>query len=81
MPNEVITRYNIMYTLIGSRSPTTGNVIATSSQPIYTISNLEIMSTISKIIITAYTQIGPGLSAMFFNVFTTITKPREYKDD
>ena len=81
MPNGVLTRYNIMYTLISSRSPNTARVIVTSAQPIYTISNLEIMSTISKIIITAHTQIGPGLSAMFFNVFTTITEPREYKDD
>ena len=81
MPNGVLTRYNIMYTLTGSHSPNTASVIATSSQPTYTISNLEIMTTISKIIITAHTQIGPGLSAMFFNVFTTLSEPREYKND
>ena len=70
-----------MYTVNGSPSYPTVRVIATSDPPTYIIANLETQTTITNIIITAHTQIGPGPSAQFSNVFTTLTEPRECTRD
>ena len=77
MPNGVLTSYDIMYTVNDSFFSPADSVMATSELPIYTISNLEPQTTITNIIITARTQIGPGPSAQFSNIFTTLAKPRE----
>ena len=74
MPNGVLTSYDIMYTVNGSSSSPGDSVTANSDPPSYIISNLEPQTTITNIIITAHTQIGPGSSALFSNVFTTLTK-------
>ena len=77
MPNGVLTSYDIMYTMNDSSSSPTASVMATSDPPTYIISNLEPQTTITNIIITAHTQIGPGSSVQFSNVFSTLAKPRE----
>ena len=77
MPNGVLTSYHIMYTVNGSLSSPTVSVMATSNPPTYIIANLEQQTTITNITITAHTQIGPGPSAQFSNIFITLTEPRE----
>ena len=79
MPNGVLTSYDIVYTVNSSSSSPTASVMATSAG--YIISNLKPQTTITYIIITAYTKIGPGPSAQFLKIFTTLAKPREYIHD
>ena len=81
MPNGVLTSYDIMYTVNGRPSSPTVSVMATSVPPTYIISNLEPQTTIINITITAHTHIGPGPSAQFSNVFTTLSEPRECLHD
>ena len=77
MHNGVLTSYGIMHTVNGSSSSPIASVMATSEPPTYIISNLEPQTTITNVTITAHTQIGPGPSVQFSNMFTTIAKPRE----
>ena len=81
MHNGVLTSYDIMYSLNGSPSSLTVSVMATSDPPTYIISNLEPQTTITNVTITAHTQMGPGPSALFSNVFTSLIKPREQMHD
>ena len=81
MPNGVLTSYDIMYTVNGSSFFPADSVMAISDPPTYTILNLKPQTTITNITITANTQIGPGPSAQFSNVFTTLTEPRECSQD
>ena len=77
IPNGVLTSYVIMYTVNSSSSALGDSVMATLEPPSYTISNLEPQTTITNIIVTAHTQIGPGLSVQFSNIFSTLAKPCE----
>ena len=81
MLNGVLTSYEIMYTVNGSPSSPTASVMATSDPPTYIISSLKTQTTITNITITAHSQIGPGPSAQFSNVFTTLTEPRKCMHD
>ena len=76
VPNGVITSYDIIYTLDGN-SFRTDRLNATSNPQTYTISNMELQTNISSIIVTARTQVGPGASSLFSDSFITLTEPRK----
>ena len=75
-PNGVIIAYEITYTINGSGVNTTN---ITNLSTAFTIDSLRPGTSVTRISVTAYTEVGAG-APVALNDIVTLTKPRKFRE-